>query len=120
MVPRYNKCTIWGKGTKDPLTGLETLGEARVYMCEVRRGGKTKFADRTGSEFYPSSTFWVRLSDLFYGVHVEPQEGEMIAKGDHAGVTTPSDVGAEIIRAVMVHDHTKFAEPESYTIGTVA
>ena len=119
-VPRFNKCTIWSAGTPDPFTGLETLGTARVYVCEVRRGGKTKLADRTGSEFYPSSTFWVRLSDLDSGIHTEPQEGEMIAKGDHSGVTIPSDVGAEVVRAVVIHDNTKFGQSESYTIGTSA
>jgi len=119
-IPRYNTCTIWSKGKKDPLTGLATLGEARAYKCEVKRGGFTKLADKTGTEFYPSSMFWVRLSDLVSGVHTEPQESEMIAQGDHTGVTTPSDVGAEIIRAVSVHNHTKFGESESYTIGTKA
>lgn len=120
MIQRFNKCTIWGKGTKDPLTGLETLGDARVYKCEVKRGGSTKLADKTGSEFYPASTFWVRLSDLVTGVHVEPKEGEMIAQGEHGSVSVPSDVGAEIIRAVLIHNHVKFGETESYTIGTNA
>lgn len=119
-IPRYNKCTIWSKGASDPFTGLEALGDARVYACEVKRGGSTKLADKTGSEFYPSSTFWVRLSDLATGVHIEPQEGEMIAQGVHDGITTPSDVGAEIIRAVVIHNHVKFGETESYTIGTKA
>ena len=119
-IQRFNICTIWTRGATDPFTGLESLGLARVYKCEVKRGGKTKLSDRTGSEFYPASTFWVRLSDLVSGVHVEPNEGEMIAKGDHSGITTPSDVGAEIIRAVVVHDHTKFGEADSYTIGTNA
>lgn len=119
-IPRYNTCTIWGKGTKDPLTGLETLGETRSYKCEVKRGGSTKLADKTGSEFYPSSRFWVRLSDLVTGVHVEPSEGEMIAEGAHTGVTEPADVGGEVIRAVLVHDHKKFGESQSYTIGTSA
>ena len=117
-VPRYNKCTIWSKGTKDPLTGLTTAGASRSYKCEVKRGGSIKFVDRTGSEFYPSSTFWVRLADLVDGVHVEPTEGEMIAQGEHTGVTSPSDVGAETIKAVTVHNHLKFGEQESYTIGT--
>jgi len=117
-VPRFNKCTIWSKGTKDPFTGLETAGEARVYKCEVKRGGSTKFVDRTGSEFYPSSTFWVRLSELVTGEHIEPNEGEMIAQGVHDGITVPSDVGAEIIKGVLVHNHVKFNETESYTIGT--
>lgn len=116
-VQRFNKCTIFGKGTKNPLTGLETLGEVRVYKCEVRKGGKTKLSDRSGVEFYPSSTFWVRESDLVSGAHKEPKEGESIAKGDHPGAATPADAGAEVIRAVMVHDHTKFGESESYTIG---
>jgi hypothetical protein len=119
-IPRYQICTIWSKGTRDPFTGLDTLGTARVYKCSVRRGGKTKLSDRTGSEFYPASTFWVRLSDLVSGTHAEPQEGEVIAKGDHSGISDPSEVGGEIIRAVMVHDHTKFGESESYTIGTNA
>jgi hypothetical protein len=119
-IQRYNKCTIWGKGTTDPFTGLETLGEARVYKCEVKRGGNTKLSDRTGSEFYPASRFWVRLSDLVSGIHTEPKEGEMIAEGDHAGLSDPSTVGAEVIRAVMVHNHVKFGESESYTIGTKA
>jgi len=119
-VPRYNLCTIWSKGATDPYTGLETLGEVRVYKCAVKRGGSTKLADRTGSEFYPSSTFWVRLSDLVSGVHKEPSESEIIAKGDHTGITTPADVGAEGIRSVTVHDHLKFGETESYTIGTSA
>ena len=119
-IQRFNKCTIWSGGITDPLTGLETLGEARVYRCEVKRGGKIKYADRTGSEFYPASTFWVRLADLVTGVHIEPNEGEMIAQGVHDGVTTPSDVGAEIIKAVIVHDRKKFNESESYTIATSA
>jgi len=119
-VQRFNTCTIWSSGGTDPFTGLSALGEARTYKCEVKRGGKTKLADKTGSEFYPSSTFWVRLSDLASGTHIEPQEGEMIAKGDHTGITDPSEVGAEVIRAVVVHDHAKFGESESYTIGTSA
>lgn len=117
-VPRFNKCTIWSKGAKDPLTGLITAGVARSYKCEVKRGGSVKFVDRTGSEFYPSSTFWVRLTDLVNGTHVEPNEGEMIAQGEHLGVTKPSDVGAETIKAVKVHNHLKFGESDSYTIGT--
>jgi hypothetical protein len=119
-IPRYNICTVWGKGETDPFTGLETLGDVRVYKCALKRGGKTKLADLTGSEFYPASTFWVRESDLVSGVHVEPQEGEMIAKGSHIGITTPADVGAEVVRTVIIHDHTKFSESESYTIGTNA
>jgi hypothetical protein len=119
-IPRYNKCTIWTQGTRDPLTGLKTAGVARVYKCEVKRGGSTKFADKTGAEFYPSSTFWVRLSDLVTGTHIEPKEGEMIAQGDQSAVTDPSTVGAEIIRAVLIHNHVKFGESESYTIGTNA
>lgn len=117
-VPRYNKCTLWSQGTRDPMTGLTPAGQARVYKCEVKRGGSTKFVDRTGSEFYPSSTFWVRLSDLVTGAHIEPKEGEMIAQGEHSGVTVPSTVGAEVIKAVTVHNHVKFGETESYTIGT--
>ena len=119
-IPRFNKCTVWSKGTMDPLSGLETLGESRVYKCEVKRGGSTKFADKKGVEFYPASTFWVRLSDLVSGVHVEPQEGEMIVQGEHNSAILPSSVGAEIIRAVKVHNHVKFGETESYTIGTNA
>lgn len=119
-IQRYNKCTIWTKGTSDPFTGLETVGVARVYKCEVKRGSSAKLADKTGSEFYPSSMFWVRLSDLVTGVHIEPQEGEMIADGVHDEVVDPSSVGAEIIRAVSIHNHVKFGESESYTIGTKA
>lgn len=119
-VPRYNICTIWGAGVTDPFTGLETLGDVRTYKCALKKGGKTKFVDRTGSEFYPSSTFWVRESDLVSGVHKDPGESEMIAKGSHAGITTPSEVGAERIKSVFVHDHLKFGESESYTIGTSA
>jgi translation elongation factor EF-Tu-like GTPase len=117
-IPRYNKCTIWAAGETDPRTGAKTLGDARVYKCEVKRGGKIKYADKTGSEFYPSSTFWVRLSDLVTGVHIEPNEGEMIAQGDQLAITNPADVSAEIIKAVVIHNHVKFNESESYTIAT--
>lgn len=119
-IPRYNQCTIWRMGKRDPLTGLETVASVRTYQCEVKRGGKAKFADRTGSEFYPASTFWVREGDLLEGDHIEPKQGEMIAKGLHTGVTNPAEAGAEVIRAVMIHDHKKFGELESYTIGTTA
>ena len=118
MIDRYNICTIWSKGVCDPFSGVQTAGTARVYVCEVKRGGKTKFFDSTGSEFYPTSTFWVRLSDLSSGVHTEPKGGEMIAQGDHSGVTVPSDVGAEEIKAVIIHNHAKFGESDSYTIAT--
>lgn len=119
-IPRYNKCTIWTKGAVDPLTGIAALGDARVYKCEVKRGGSSKLSDKKGAEFYPASTFWVRLSDLVTGAHVEPKEGDMIAKGSHYDVAVPSDVNAEVVRAVLVHNHVKFGESESYTIGTDA
>ena len=118
MIPRYNTCTIWSKGAKDPVTGLYAYTNVRTYACEVKIGGSTKFADKTGDEFYPASTFWVRLSDLKSGVHIRPKENEMIAEGDHLTVTNPSTVGAETIRAVKVHNHLKWGESESYTIGT--
>ncbi len=119
-IQRFNKCTIWAKGTRDPLSGLSAPGVARVYMCELKRGGKTKFTDRSGAEFFPASTFWVRLTDLVTGAHIEPNEGEMIAQGDHSAVIKPADVNAEIIKGVIIHNHAKFGESESYTIGTSA
>lgn len=119
-IPRYNKCTVWGKPVEDLLTGIETYGEPRVYMCEVKQGGSTKYADSRGSEFYPKTTFWIRSNDIYMGVHLAPSEGELIINGDWSAELNPINAGAEVIRAVLIHDHTKFNEPESYTIGTNA
>jgi len=116
-VKRYKTCTIFARSVKDPSTGLETLGDARVYTCSRRQGGSSKLVDSTGSEFYPKSTFWVRESDLISGVHIEPHTGEMIVLGDQS-TSTPQDAGAEVVRSVTIHDHTKFGESDSYVIGT--
>lgn len=118
-IPRFNKCTIWGRGSRDPITGRETLGAARSYKCEVKRGGSSKSIDKTGEEFYPSSTFWVREGDLIDGTHSEPVDGEMIAQGEHTD-SDAVDSNAEVIRSVVVHNHVKFGESDSYTIGTKA
>lgn len=118
-VPRYEKCTIWELGARDPFSGLETSGVARVYTCEARKGGKVQYSDSTGSEFFPKSTFWVRESDIDSSfLHVEPEEGWQIARGDHRDVTDPSSVGAETIKGLMIHSNAKFGEADSYTIGT--
>lgn len=119
-IPRFNKCTIWTKGGRDPVNGRETLGIARSYKCEVKRGSSSKSVDKTGEEFYPSSTFWVRESDLISGTHSEPTDGEMIAQGDHTDVDNAVNAGAEVVRSVVIHNHAKFGEKDSYTIGTKA
>lgn len=119
-IKRYNQCTIWRKGERDQVTGRETVGESRTYQCEVKRGGTSKFVDKTGEEFYPSSTFWVRESDLIDGAHSEPVQDELIAQGLHNDIAEPDTVNAEAIRAVTVHNHAKFGESDSYTIGTKA
>lgn len=117
-VPRYNVCTIWSIGETDPITGLPGLASPRVYKCSLKKGGKTKFVDSSGAEFYPKSTFWVRSNELVSGVHSEPVFNEVVAKGDHRNVGEPSSVGAEVIKSVAVNDHAKFAQSESYVIGT--
>ena len=118
-VPRYETCTIWSLGSRDPFTGLQTTGQARVYTCEARKGGKVQYSDSTGSEFYPKSTFWVRSGDIQSSyIHTEPEEGWLIARGEHGDVTDPSSVSAETIKGVMVHSNAKFGQSDSYTIGT--
>lgn len=117
-IRRFNKCTIWIKGEEDSFSGFPSEAVPRVYMCEVKRGGTTKNVDKSGVEFFPASTFWVRESDLISGIHSEPKEGEMIAKGDHFDSVDFSAFDAEAIKGVKVHDHAKFNESDSYTIGT--
>ncbi|AZU97934.1 hypothetical protein [Vibrio phage LP.1] len=116
-VPRYEKCTIWTSGEYDPIEDKETLGDILVYTCESAKGGKTSYSSN-GVEFYPKSTFWLRSGDIVSGTHQEPQEGWLIARGDHSGVSDPSTVGAEPIKGVMVHSNAKFGEADSYTVGT--
>ena len=116
-VKRFNQCTIFTLGKRDPFTGLQPIESARSYQCSLKRGSNVKLVDSTGSEYYPASMYWVRESDLLDGTHSEPKNGEMIAKGVHDISVTPADVGAEFIKSIMIHDHLKFGESESYTIG---
>ena len=120
MIPRYEVCTVWPKGATDPFTGIATWGSPVVYQCEIARGGKTKLSDRSGAEFYPTSTFWVRSGDVISGTHTEPKESSMIARGNHDGTIDPSSTDAESVRGVMVHSNAKFGQADSYTIGTSA
>ena len=116
-VKRYDTCTVWEPGQRDPETNLITAGVSRVYQSEAAKGGKISYSNK-GSEFYPKSTFWFRSDDLLDGdAHKEPQEDWMIARGSHNGAK-PEDVGAEVIKMVNVHSNIKFGQPDSYTIGT--
>lgn len=117
-VPRFKQCTIWTQAPKDPITGYPGAKIPRVYTCSRKKGGMTKFADNSGAEFYPKSTFWVRSGELVAGAHSEPVNGEFVALGNHIGVSDPSTVGAEEIKSVTVHDHEKFAQGDSYVIAT--
>lgn len=116
-VQRYELCTLWTPGAYDPIEDKETLGDVLVYQCESAQGGNTPYTAK-GVEFYPKSTFWVRSDDIVSGAHQEPQEGWLIARGDHRDVSDPATVGAEPVKGVMVHSNAKFGQPDSYTIGT--
>lgn len=117
-VPRFKECTIWTKGEADPITGFPAASIPRVYKCSRRKGGRITFADTSGNEFYPKSTFWIRSGELVDGIHSEPTEGQYVALGNHIGVSDPSTVGAEEIKAVTVHDHEKFNQGDSYVVAT--
>jgi hypothetical protein len=118
MTPRYEQCTIF-RISEDSITGEQTLTSVRVYQCSIKIGGKTKFVDNSGSEYYPASTFWVRSSDLLHGDNVTPKSGDFIVRGDYRDNTSLPE-GSEKIRSVMIHSHAKFGQPDSYTIGTSA
>lgn len=118
MVPRFKECTIWTMGKRDPVTGLPSAAIPRVYKCSRKKGGRVKYADSSGSEFYPKSTFWIRSSELVDGTHKEPTTGEVVALGNHMGASNPSSVGAEPIKAVTVNDHEKFGQDDSYVVAT--
>ena len=115
MIPRYETCTIF-KFSKDMISGLKTLTGVRVYQCETRQGGNTKFADSSGVEYYPLSTFWVRSNDALKGNHTEPVQNEYIVLGDYYDSTELPE-GARKIRSVTIHSNAKFGQPDSYTIG---
>lgn len=116
-VRRFNQCTIFTLGNRDPFTGSQSISAVRSYRCAIKRGGSVKMVDSTGSEFHPSSMYWVREADVLTGTHTEPKNGEMIANGVYDVDVNPSDVNAEFIKSVAIHDHKKFNESDSYTIG---
>lgn len=109
--------TVWKAGERDVRSGDASYGNPVVYKGLFQQGGNLKLTDKLGQEFSPSSTYWSAL-EVVFGAGSPPNNDDLIAMGDHRGVSSPTTINTQQIRGITVFDNSMFGELSDYVYGT--